>query len=361
MYNNFKISNYQLFALLVAFMLGSSLIVNPAGMAKQDAWLSFFLGMTGGLLLLGMYSLISRLNPSASLTAILKRSFGNIMGTIISILYIWYFIHLASLVLRNFGEFSVTVSYPETPILFIVSIFALVIFLAVRSGIEILGRISEIFFIVLTLVLIFVFIGLVTSFDIENFKPFLSQGIVPVIKGAFSTLTFPFGETVVFLMVFPHVKKQGKILKTSAVSILVVGMLLLGVIARNLMVLGSDMVSRDVFPSHVVFRIIPGLDVDPLLDMNLLLGGLIKTGICIYAATAGITELLRLGDYKPFVLPLTAFIVSLSIWVYGSLLEMVKWAAEIWPFYSIPFQIILPLFMLIMSLIRKRVKQEADL
>ncbi len=354
MYRNLKISSYQLFALLSGFMIGSTLIISPASAAKNEAWLAFLLGAVGGTGLLCMYVWIAGLNPSCTLIEMLKKRFGKVLGSVFSILYIWYFFHLAALVLRNFGEYSLATAYPETPILFVIICFALIIVLAVRSGIEVMGRMSEVFAVLLVLVLAFVFLALITEFDIDNFKPFMAQGIKPVIKTAFETLAFPFGETVTFLMVFKHTNKQKKLFKASLFSILFVSVLLLSAIVRNLMVLGADMVSREVFPSHIVFRLIPGLDVDPLLDVNLTVAGVIKVGICIYAAATGITELIKLDDYKPFVLPLVAFAVSLSIWIYGSFMEMVQWAIEVWPYYSIPFQIVIPFILLIFSLIKNK-------
>lgn len=356
MYRDAKISGYQLFTLLSGFMIGSALIVNAAGAAKVDAWLAFLIGLLSGTVLLMMYAAISRLNPSCTLIEILVRCFGSLFGKFIAILYIWYFIHLAALVLRNFGEFSVTTEFPETPILFVILCVACVTVYSVRSGIEVLGRMSEIFSLILGLVLTFVFFGIITKFDVSNLKPFMSQGVKPVIIAAFQVTTFPFGETVAFLMIFTHLNKQKELFKVSLFSLGFVGILLGSALIRNIMVLGADMVSRDVFPSHVVFRLIPGLDVDPLLDVNLTVAGIIKVGVCIYAAATGLTELLKLEDYKPFVLSLSAFTVSLSVWVYGSLLEMAKWAADVWPYYSIPFQIVIPLFLLAISLIRKKAR-----
>jgi spore germination protein KB len=257
-------------------------------------------------------------------------------------------------VLRNYGEFSVTTAYTETPLLFIIMCFCVVVILSVRAGIEVMGRISEIFIFLLTIVFLFVFIALTKQFDIENLKPFMPQGMKPILKTAFATLTFPFGETVVFLMIFPYVNKQKKIFKASLLSLTLVGVLLLSTIIRNIMVIGADMVSRDIFPSHIVFRLIPGIDVDPLLDINLIITGMIKVGICLYGATTGITELFNLDEYKPFVIPISALCVSLSIWVYRSLMEMLQWATSVWPYYSIPFQIVIPLILLLISLIKNK-------
>lgn len=348
-----------MFTLLSGFMIGSTLIVSPASGAEQNAWLAFIIGLCGGAILINMYIFIAKLNPYCTLISILEKNFGKVLGRVISVMYIWYFIHLAALVLRNFGAYSVATSYAETPMLFIIICIALVIVYSVRAGIEVMGRISEVFMVIISIILFFVFFALIKEFEIDNLKPVLSQGMKPVIKSAFAALSFPFGETVVFLMIFPHVNKQKYLYKSSYFALFAVGILLLGAIIRNLMVLGADMVSRDVFPSHIVFRLIPGMDLDQLLDVNLTVSGIIKVGVCIYAAATGVSELLGEQDYKIYVVPLSAFIVALSIWLYDSLMEMLQWAIEIWPYYSIPFQIIIPMMLLLISLVKNNIKQKS--
>ncbi len=354
MYRDARISNYQLFTILTCFLLGSTVIISPVTAAKHDAWLAFLISLFGGFILMMIYVSIANLHPSKTLTEILKSVFGNVVGTIISVLYIWYFIHLAALVLRNFGEYFVVVSYTETPILFIILCFAIVVVYAVKIGIEVIGRISEVFIFLLVLSVVFVFFALMSIFDVENLKPFLSEGFTPILKTAFSVLTFPFGETVVFLMIFPFVNKKKQLYKPTMLSLVIFGFIIFNMVLRNIMVLGDDMASRDIFPSHIVFRLIPGMDLDPLLDINLVIAGMIKITICIYGAVTGITELLGLRSYKAFVIPIVSFIVPLSIWVYDSLMEMIAWATDVCPIYSIPFQIIIPIIILVISLIMNK-------
>lgn len=349
---NSKLSNYQITTLITCFAIGSTLNVSAASAAKQDAWLAFLLGMLGGSVLIGMYVLIALKNPSLTLVLILEKCFGKVMGKIFSVFYIWYFVHLAALVLRNLGEYAQLVNYPETPLLFIIACLAAVVVTAVKAGISVIGRISELFFVILVLFVTFVFFALIPIYQFDNLKPVLAQGIKPVLSAAFGTVAFPFGETVAFLMVYPKFHKQKGLAGSVFTGVLICGAIILSMTVRNIMVLGADMMSRDVFPSQVVFRLLPKLDVDPLLDIIFVCTTVIKAGICIYAAAAGIRDLLRLDDYIPFVLPLSAFTVSLSLWVYRNLMEMIDWAGNIWPYYSIPFQILIPFFLLLVSLVK---------
>ena len=68
----------------------------------------------------------------------MKEKMGKVLGSIIAVLYIWYFIHLASLVFRDFGEFICTVTFPETPMTVLISIFALGVVYGVNGGVEVM-------------------------------------------------------------------------------------------------------------------------------------------------------------------------------------------------------------------------------
>lgn len=108
-----RISSIQLFLLLSGFLFGSTVILAPAQGAKNDAWLAMLLGGAGGALLMWVYAAIALLNPSKTLVDILKEKLGKVAGNIFAVLYTWYFIHLASLVLRDFGEFICTATFPR--------------------------------------------------------------------------------------------------------------------------------------------------------------------------------------------------------------------------------------------------------
>ena len=72
-----------------------------------------------------------------------------------------------------------------------------------------------------------------------------------------------------------------------------------------------------------------------------------------YAAAAAVAELFGISDYKAFILPMTAFAVVLSIWLYDNVMQMFIFANKVYPYYVLPFQIILPLLLLLVSFIKK--------
>ncbi|NLM11416.1 MAG: GerAB/ArcD/ProY family transporter [Clostridiaceae bacterium] len=102
------------------------------------------IGGAGGILLMGIYVALATLNPSKTLIDILRERLGKVAGSILAVLYIWYFIHLASLVLRDFGEFICTVTFPKTPMVVVIGAFAITLVYVINGGIEVIGRIASV-------------------------------------------------------------------------------------------------------------------------------------------------------------------------------------------------------------------------
>lgn len=354
-----QISSIQLFMVIVGFTFGSTAILNPSADAQHDAWLAYIVGWVAGFIFIAVICKISLLNPSQTLVEILRKQFGLVLGSFIAILYIWYFIHLGALVLRNFGEYMASTNYTETPIVFIMICFMIVIAYGIRKGIEVMVRPSEILVPFVIIFVIFLFVALYRSYDIKNLLPFMQNGVKPVLKSGFAVFTFPFGESIAFLMLFPYLNKKEKLYKTSFLAFFVVGLIILSIVMRDLMVLGAGkiMPERIIFPPNVSAALISDdIQLETLISANFLIGGTIKISICLFAAIMGITQLFNLDDFKPFVLPVAVLTIAISIWVYPNIFEMLRWAGKVWPYYSIPFQIVIPLLLLIVSYIRNQKK-----
>lgn len=344
-----RISSFQLFMILSGYLFGSTVLLSPAKGAKNDAWLAMILGGAGGILLMGVYVAIATLNPSKTLVDILRERLGKVAGSIFSVLYIWYFIHLASLVLRDFGEFICTVTFPETPIVVVIGVFAVTLVYVVNSGIEVIGRISELLVPFIPVVILITCLSLITVRDFTAFLPVLENGMEPVLKAAFSFVSFPFGETVAFLMLFNHLNKKEKLKNIVIVSALLSTLIGIIVFFRDTFVLGSDLMYRATFVPHLTSLLIPGLNVEPLVDINHLIGGGAKLSVCIYAAARALGQTAKINDYRKLTGAIATFCVVLSLWEYENQLEMFRWAEMVWPYYSIPFQIIIPLLLLLLS------------
>jgi len=353
------ISKVQLFLMIMGNTFGDTILFNPSAIMKQAAWLSFILGWGSGIVLMLLYVYIYELNPSKTLTEILQESFGRYLGWIVSLFYIWYFLHLAAVVFRDMGEFLVTTIYPETPMVVIISVFGAVTAYVLRQGINVIGRTTELFIPLLIAVQLTLSILPIIRLDYTNLFPLFEPGIPTIIKGGFQFLQFPFGENIPFLMIFFHLISGENIKRTAIYAVLTVGFILLLNILKVIMILGPGLMTKSVFPEYFISKlIIPSMDMGPFVTVVLLIGSGIKTIICLYAASLGISQMTDTKTYRIFVLPVTAIAVGLSLWLYDNIFQMIRFGTEIWPYYALPFQIIIPFIILVISWIKHRTQKE---
>ncbi|MBS4539333.1 endospore germination permease [Clostridium sp. D2Q-11] len=354
MLNKIQISNKQLIILMTGFLLGDALIINPVSGAGRDAWISIILTWLVSYILIGMYVYIAKLNPNKTLVEILIDIFGDFFGRALSLIYIWYFLHLSSLVLRSYSEYMIIANYPETPLIYMAILSSIPLAIGLKYGMEAIGRTGIIVSLIIPITLIISTMSVIDHIDITNLQPILKYGIKPVLKSSFNLLTFPFGEGIVFLMVFPLINKKENLFKSSFISVSIVGVIFLLISLRNITVLGENILERGYFSSHLIETIHPGAIFDPFISVSQLILAALQIWIFLYALLIAISQMFNFNDYKPFVFPIVIISVSLSHWIYDNAPDMFRVAKEIYPFYAIPFQFIIPIIILVISLIKQR-------
>lgn len=340
------ISNRQGIILITLFIIGSTLLIGSGDVAKQDSWIAVILSIFCSTVLYLMFARILSLHPGKDLFDILELVMGKYMGKLISILMIWFAFHLGAIVTRNLSEFTSTLVFSDTPDIVLTLPFFILLIWSVKSGIEVLGRWSEFFIWVVILLIIFISLLSITQMDINRIRPILYNNYMPLLRGTLSSLSFPFGEVVVFLMVFSNISKQKNYYKTYIYGLMIGGLVILIVTVRNLLVLGSEIRSSMYFPSSIAISLIHIGELLQRLEMTsaiaLLVCAFVKISICLFAVTKGIAKVMDFDDYKFIVTPVSLLMLTFSTFVYRSTMEMSEWAFHIWPYYSMIFEVIIP-------------------
>jgi spore germination protein KB len=352
-----QIGAWNLAALMVGFLLGSSVVLPMAVQARQDAWLSILLGGVAGLVAGWVYTSLSLRFPRQSLIGYSKTLLGSWLGGAVGLLYIWYALHLGALVLRNFGEFLVTTILSITPLSVIILTLTLLCVHAVRHGLEVLSRTALLLTAGVTAFLLASMALELREAHLQNLLPLMEQGPIPILQGALSTFSFPFAETVLFAMILPSVSPVHKRTRTALLSLGTGCLLLILIHGITIAVIGAHLVETSRFPGLAVIKYIDIADfltrLEAIMVTTLSLTGFMKVAVCLYVAVRGLAEWAGLEDYRPLVLPMGALQAALSILAYHNVTEMSSFAATIWPVYSIPFQVLIPAVLWVVARVRQ--------
>lgn len=363
-----KISKRQLFILILLFEMGSAIVVNLGMQAKQDAWLAILLGTGAGICMFLVYDYLYHQYDERPLIQYVRIIFGRYIGSVLALLYIFYFLYLAARVLRDFGDLLLSSTLEATPMLVINSMLMFVIGCAVYYGLEVIGRTGEIILPFMTLLALITGISISFSqiFHLENLLPVLEKGWKPVIKAAFPlTITFPFGETIVFSMILPYVSEKAHSRKTGVQAILLSGLILTVTIVTNIAVLGVSQASIEQFPLlTTVGKINVGnfiQRVDAIALSALILGGFFKISIFFYAGVSGMKELFSIQKKKHILFLVTSFaivVTTYSLNMASSFTRHIEVGLQQVPYYlHLPFQIGIPILLLVITWFKKLGKQ----
>ncbi len=339
------ISNRELTLLVIGFILGSSVILTPAAFAGHEAWLATLVGLAESLVFVIIYLTLLAKFPGKNIVQINDIAYGPYLGKLISFLYLWYFLHLCSLVFRNFGDFF-SIIMPETPMPVFLVLLLIVSAWAVRSGIEVIARCSCVLVALVMGLIILSTLLLVNKMDASNLMPLLSQPVMNYVLASHSAATFPFGETIAFTMVIFAAKKSAKSNKYVIKGLIIAGLLLILIALRNITVLGNTHVIS-TYPSFDAVRLINVGEIinrlEIIVAIDFLTMGFLKICILYYATVLGMAQILKLKTYSPIVLPTGIIIVSMSVLQFNNVIENIEFAYNIYPYYSSVFEFILPL------------------
>lgn len=352
-----QISQSQGHLLIVTFIMGTTSALVSYSENYQDAWISLLISLVLAVVMVIIYGSILNNHPGKDIFQILEYIFGKVIGKIIGLLYVFYFLHLGAIALRNITEFIQVTSFPDTPQYFSAIFIGLLAIYILKSGLEVIARVNKFILPSIIIIISITIIMAIPKSDITNLLPILENGWVPVIKGSLLKFTFPFGETVVFLTFLNTVREKDRNTKIYIKGILLGGLVVLSISIRNILVMGFPSLSSSVFPSHAAVSLIDignfirGIEI--IIGTVTTVAGFIKVSVCLLASSIGIARIFKFKDYKWVSAPLGLLMMSLSFVLYHSTMHMIEWI-QIYKFYALPFQVIFPIIILFSGKLKKR-------
>ena len=83
-----------------------------------------------------------------------------------------------------------------------------------------------------------------------------------------------------------------------------------------------------------------------------------KISVFYYAAALGTAQWLNLSDYRPVVWPIGILVVEFGFWSFPSSMDVSRYDVIAFPIHGILMQTIIPLFLLVIAVVRKRKQKQ---
>lgn len=350
------ISDKQGIYLVALFVLAETLVLTRAMEAKRDFWFAIILAIIISIPFTLMFYRLHSLYPKKDLFDINECVLGKILGKIISFLLIYYVASNMMSVMHVFNDFMHTASLEQTPeaVLFIALTISCIFI--VKYGIEVMARWTELFF---PVILVLIFIGiilLIPQMNINNIRPFLREGVKPVMEGTLTTVFFPLTETIAFVMIFAEFKTNKSPKRIYSYGLIIGGLLILMMVFVEVTVIGVTSTIELFFPGYETFSRLNIADFIQRLEIisgaTFVLGGFLKISVLLLAVSRGFAKIFNFTDYRFIVTPTALIIANISYFFYDSTIFMFEWISEIWGYFAFPFQFVLPIMIWIVAEIR---------
>jgi spore germination protein KB len=333
-----------------------------ASEAGTDAWLSVFIGMLCGMaVLIAVTMPIQRKTPGKNLSEIFTGTFGRVAGSLFGVAYVVYFCYKAVRNVREFGDLMILYLLPTTPLWFIMFVFLAIAGYAIYQGIEVFARIAEILLPIMFIVYIALFVMIFCTgiFDYQRLLPMLDDGMKKVADAAIPELiSFPFGEMVLFLMIWKYASPSDRTARTTLFSYLFAGTF---ITLTNIVIVGSlgTLSDLSVIPLMQVVNLVQFANfverLDPIVALLLFTGVFMKMTAYFFGTTIMFSQVFRMNRRKA-VIPVGVLIFMGSL-MFRSYMQHIWFGFEKNVKLHFPiFQIGIPVFLLLAIMIKSRLQ-----
>ncbi|WP_054697035.1 GerAB/ArcD/ProY family transporter [Syntrophomonas palmitatica] len=257
--SQFSISNRQLIFIILGNTVATGMISLPSIASKQahqDAWLVVMGGAFAPLLVLLLVERLFRRFPGYSFTDISCLLFGKIIGKILVLSVLAYFIYFQAVVLSTVTQVTKVFVLPQTPNRVILIVIALAVVYVASLGAKAIANINEIYLYQFILFNILWLIPLFLAGDYTNLLPVGESGFKGLGYGILTT-SFAYSGIEILLLVYPMVDKSQPVLKAGFIAVVFTMAFYLLLTLSSLAVFGSNALgSIIVWPGITILKVL---------------------------------------------------------------------------------------------------------
>ncbi|MGO4886219.1 spore germination protein [Anaerobacillus sp. MEB173] len=315
-----QITTSQAVVIVINYIVAVGILTLPRVSVEQgktpDAWIAVILGgliaMIAGVIIVKL----SQQFPNKTFYQYSQDIVGKWAGKLLSLLIIGYFLLTAGFQVRSLGEVTDLYLLHNTPPWAITIPFMWVGIYLILGGINPIARLFEIIFPITIIIFLLVASMSFGIIEIENLRPVLGLGIMPVLKGI-KTTALAFTGIEIMLLLLAFMKQPNKAVKVVLVG---VSIPLCLYVITVVLVIGAFSVDGVVTRTWPTLDLIRSFEITGLIferfESLLLVIWIMQIfatfTITYYAATLGLAQLFQ-KRIQPFMYGLLPVIYIVSI------------------------------------------------
>lgn len=350
------------FALITfVYMIGASMVFVPEMLfAEKDAWISTLLGCLISVLLMAVWLRLQRRYPGLSMVQYGIKILGPWLGYPLGLYLLFLMAVVSNFIVEDMVLLTHTIMLPSTPEMVLELTFIAVAVYACYKGVETIGRMCELVWIPLALLILVLPLLEWKEIGVQVFQPLFKINWRGVLTGTLNGLVFPFGEVMVPAIFLPYVREDKGAEKLYLLAPLAAGALLLIRTGLTLMALGPELGNRLTLPVVILFRLVEFGEFLNRVEGAFLgiwyIGLLMKLVITIYAVVLGLAQLTKVLRLENLWLPFAAVLFFATHIRYPTHSEFHFSTFYAFPILALPGEVLCPVLLLAISWLRDKLK-----
>ncbi|MFJ5761122.1 endospore germination permease [Neobacillus sp. NPDC093182] len=355
-----KITGTQLGLLLFTYIVSTIILTIPGWMvmnAKQNAWISVVPATTTGLLTLWALTTLANRYPGMSIIQYSSKIIGKWLGRFLGFYFIYFWFTSISVMIIQHTFFIKTLLLPKSPA--IVGSLTLMILcgLAVYMGIEVIGRCNEFLTPLILVSLIPILILAIGEADPVLLKPFLGEGILPVLQGAVIPAGSYMNQVLILGWLLPYLNQPKKARKVSLITFFCISIFIFIIVLLTIMILGP-LTGKLTYSVLSVMQYI-GIEgsferLEAIAVAMWVLGNFVKVSVTLFILCISISQLFNIRNYRDIVAPITLLSIIGSVWVFRNSAELQAFLAFVYPITGFFTHSLIPLSLLLIDTIKRK-------
>lgn len=354
------VSSYGLFATLVVTTIGVNVFSIPRDLATVvgvDGWISVIIG--GTITYLAAYLIYKAIQKSdyKDCYHIFQDSFGKVLGNIIALSIVVYGVLFISIALRTFTEEIKMYLLQDTPTEFIFTVMILSGVYLIRAELESLIRFNEISFWIMFIPIVFVLLASIYGVDFSNLLPILKNKPLSYFKGSIKVF-YRFGGIGILFMIIPILKEKNKASKVMKKGLLFISVFYIMIFVLGIATFGEEQSKMLLWPTITMISSIdiPGAFIENWdgIVMAIWIMFYYTSFVNYYCLSADVLkDILKLDDIK-LSSAILAPIIYIAALYPENIAQLASQTQKVIPVMFIINMIIVPLFIIILSAIKRR-------
>lgn len=357
--NKIVITPLQMVLLILLDRSATAILLLPVvtgANAKQDVWIASFVNIFLGLFIAWLMLKLASKYPRETVIEYAPKILGKWLGSLAALGIIFFYYFIFTLTVRQFSEFVVNSSMPETPIEVFMMALALAIFYGVRTGLENIAR-ANAFVTIIIYINLFISLSLVLpEMKFGNLLPVLDNPWSEIIKAGTTSASW-FGEMVVLLMLYPNINKPEKLKWPLYGSVVFTSLMVTLIAVSVISVVGPVEAAKQTYPFYSIVKMISlGEIIERIESISMAIwtaSVYLKGCLFLYCAIQGLTQLSGFKDSKPIASPLTLLGIMISIFMFHNFAELRNFQKfNSWVPFMLSSTVLIPIVLLLISFFR---------